>query len=273
MRLPIARFGAVLAVSATLIALSGPMALASSGPRMYSSGQVGYAATGAQFTGAEIGVRLPAASQYAAEVGQVAISLQLWGRHSVVDLTLEACTDHTCRPGGTPESLRYRLNISVYSRYTQALICSTTASSPSQRCDNGFTGWNSARFKPGTSVLLSLDYNYAGPDIVAGANQFNAAVPVNPIGTVTQARIVMQFGATPFSQALYHRPGKTMLLATLGTFWSELNLASGRTAYIGSSLFMRHEITMTRTGAAASGEATASGVYDSGAFFRVYLDH
>jgi hypothetical protein len=273
MRLPIARLGAVLAVSATLIALSSPMALASSGPRMYSSGQVGYAATGAQFTGAEIGVRLPAASQYAAEVGQVAISLQLWGRHSVVDLTLEACTDHTCRPGGTPESLRYRLNISVYSRYTQALICSTTASSPSQRCDNGFTGWNSARFKPGTSVLLSLDYNYAGPDIVAGANQFNAAVPVNPIGTVPQARIVMQFGATPFSQALYHRPGKTMLLATLGTFWSELNLASGRTAYIGSSLFMRHEITMTRTGAAASGEATASGVYDSGAFFRVYLDH
>jgi hypothetical protein len=273
MRLPIARFGAVLAVSATLIALSSPMALASSGPRMYSADQVGYAATGAQFTGAEIGIRLPAASQYAAEVGQVAISLQLWGRHSVVDLTLEACTDHTCRPGGTPESLRYRLNISVYSRYTQALICSTTASSPSQRCDNGFTGWNSARFKPGTSVLLSLDYNYAGPDIVAGANQFNAAVSVNPIGTVTQARIVMQFGATPFSQALYHRPGKTMLLATLGTFWSELNLASGRTAYIGSSLFMRHEITMTRKGAAASGEATASGVYDSGAFFRVYLDH
>jgi len=112
-----------------------------------------------------------------------------------------------------------------------------------------------------------------GPILWPGANQFNAAVPVNPIGTVTQARIVMQFGATPFSQALCHRPGKTMLLATPGTFWSELNLADGRTAYIGSSLFTRHEITMTRKGVPAPGEATASGVYDSGAFFRVYLDH
>jgi hypothetical protein len=273
MRFPLARAGAVLAASAALIALSSPLALASSGPRMYSADQVGYAATGAQFTGAEIGLRLPAASQFAAEAGEVAVSLQLWGRHSVVDLTLEACTDSTCKAGGTPESLRYRLNISVYSRSTQALICSTTASSASQRCDNGFTGWNSARFKPGTSVLLSLDYNDAGPVILGGANQLNAAVPVNPIGTVTQARIVMQFGATPFSQALYHRPGKTVLLATLGTFSSELNLASGRTAYIGSSLFTRHEITMTRTGAAAPGEATASGVYDSGAYFRVDLDH
>jgi hypothetical protein len=273
MRFPLARAGVVLAVSAALIALSSPLALASSGPRMYSADQVGYAATGAQFTGAEIGIRLPAASQYAAEAGEVAVSLQLWGRHSVVDLTLEACTDKTCKPGGTPESLRYRLNISVYSRHTQALICSTTASSSSQRCDNGFTGWNGARFKPGTSVLLSLDYNDAGPVILGGANQFNAAVPVNPIGTVTQARIVMQFGATPFSQALYHRPSKTLLLATLGTFSSELNLANSRTAYIGSSLFTRHDIIMTRTGAAAPGEAAASGVYDSGAYFRVYLDH
>jgi hypothetical protein len=30
---------------------------------------------------------------------------------------------------------------------------------------------------------------------------------------------------------------------------------------------------MTRKGAAATGEATPSGVYESGAFFRVYLDH
>ena len=159
MRFPVARVGVMLGVSATLVALSTPLALASSGPRMYSADQVGYAATGAQFTGAEIGIRLPAASHYAAVAGEVAVSLQLWGRPSVVDLTLAACTDNTCKPGGTPESLRYRLNISVYSRSTQALICSTTASSPSQRCDNGFTGWNSARFKPGTSVLLSLDYN------------------------------------------------------------------------------------------------------------------
>jgi hypothetical protein len=42
MRLPIARVGVVLAVSATLIALSSPLALASSGPRMYSADQVGY---------------------------------------------------------------------------------------------------------------------------------------------------------------------------------------------------------------------------------------
>jgi hypothetical protein len=273
MRMPIARACLVLAVGVTLIAFSSPLALASSGPRMYSADQVGYALTGAQFTGTGIGIRLPAASQYAAEAGEVAVSLQLWGRHSVVDLTLEACTDHTCRPGGTPESFRYRLNLSVYSRYTQALICSTTAASPSQRCENGVTGWNSARFKPGTSVLLTLDYNYAGPDIMASANQFRAVVSVNPIGTVTQARIVVQFGSTPFSQALYRRPGKTMLLATLGTYWSELNLAGGRTAYIGSSLFARHEITMTRKGVAAPAEATASAVYDSGAYFRVYLDH
>jgi hypothetical protein len=273
MRMPIARAGLVAAISATLIALSGSLALASSGPRMYSADQVGYAATGRQFTGAGIGVRLPAASQFSAEAGQVAVSLQLWGRHSVVDLKLETCTDHDCRPGGTPESYRYRLDISIYSRSTHALICSTTASSSSQRCQNGFTGWNSARFKPGTSVLLTLDYNDAGPDIVAEANQFNAVVAVNPIGTVTQARIVMQFGATPFSQALYRQPGKTVQLATLGTFSSELNLANGRTAYIGSNLFARHEITMTRTGTATAAEATASDVYDSGAFFHIYLDH
>jgi len=273
MRMSIARASVVLAVSALLIVLSGPLAFASSGPRMYSADQVGYAATGAQFTGAEISLRLPAASQYAAEAGEVAVSLQLWGRHSVVDLTLQTCTDHACRPGGTPESYRYRLNISIYSRTTHALICSTIASSPSQQCQNGFTGWNSARFKPGTSVFLSLDYNDAGPDITAGANQFNAVVAVNPIGTVTQARIVMQFGATPFSQALYHRPGKDLLIATLGTFEAEFVLASGRGAYIGSSLYERHEITMTRNGTAAAAEATASGVYDSGAFFHVYLDH
>jgi hypothetical protein len=271
MRMPVARASLVLAVSATLIALSGPSALASSGPQMYSADQVGYAATGAQFTGAEISLPLPAASHYAAEAGEVAVSLQLWGRHSVVDLTLQTCTDHDCRPEGTPESYRYRLDISIYSRTTHALICSTIASSASQRCQNGFTGWNSARFKPGTSVFLSLDY--LNGDILGTANQFNAAVSVNPIGTVTQGRIAMQFGATPFSQALYHRPGKDLLIATLGTFEAEFVLASGRGAYIGSSLYERHEITMTRTGTATAAEATASGVYDFGAFFHVYLDH
>jgi hypothetical protein len=67
----------------------------------------------------------------------------------VLDLTVSACTDTTCRPGGKPVSLRYHLNLSVFNRSTHALICSTSATKASARCQDVPADWYSYRIAAG----------------------------------------------------------------------------------------------------------------------------
>jgi hypothetical protein len=173
-------------------------------------------------------------------------------------------------PGGKPEALKYRLDISVYDRATGALVCSTRAASAKLGCFNAFPSWNRVRLSPGTEELLDVQYNRSQGLMLASANALNAAVPVT-VGAITQARIVVQFGATPFSKAPFKRLHKKMLFVTIGTFAGEFVLANGNGEYIGSPLFVRHKIYMTWNGRAGHAEATPTAVYDHGAFFQIYF--
>lgn len=270
MRRMVTGAGLLLAVGGLIAALPAASAWAKSGSQVYSADQVGYAATGAKFSGSEIQVKLPSVSNYAREVGQVGISVQLWSKRTVVDFDTFACTDRTCLPGGKPQALRYRFDISVYRRATGALVCSTTAASASVRCSDAFPSWNRVRFSPGSHEILDLQYDKSQGLMLASANAENAAVQVT-MGAITQARIVVQFGATPFSKAPFKRPHKKMLVMTLGGFAAEFILTNGKGEYIGSPLFVRHKIDMTWNGRAGHAEATPTGVYDYGAFFRTYF--
>ncbi len=237
----------------------------------YAADQVGYVATGAKFIASEIQVKLPNPARVAGEVGRIGISVQLWSSNTVVDFSAFACTDTTCRPGGKPVAHKYRLDISVYNRKTQALICSTTATAAKQRCSDAFPSWNRVRLRPGSTQLMEVEYDRSQGLILASANALNVAVSVTHPGSFDQARITVQFGRTPFSKAPFDHPRKTTLLWTIGTYFAEFVLANGHGGYIGSSLFSHHKLDMTWNGKAGHHEAAPTGLSHYGAYFSVYL--
>jgi hypothetical protein len=107
---------------------------------------------GARFSGVDVNVQLPDPGRFAAETGQIALSVQLWTKHEVVDLRLYACTDASCRPGGKPADREYRLAFTRYSRDTRGVLCTTTNSS----CFDTAASWNRARFHSGRTVGFQL---------------------------------------------------------------------------------------------------------------------
>jgi hypothetical protein len=267
----------MLAVVAGCVITALPVtpALARAGVPGYSVSQSGYSLTGGAFIDVGVPVRLPDAAHVSREVAMVGISLQMWGKHIVVDLSASACTDAKCQPGGRPVAEKYRLNLSVYKRSNGDLICSTSARGVAQQCSGyGIRAWNRLRLAPGSSQSLELTYDTSGDVILGTDNLVQVGVEVPGLGRVTEARIVAQFAASPFAKAPVRRPASRVLVMTLGAppYSADFELANGRTGYVGSSLVTHHQIDMSATGAETRRpEATPGRLSNYGARFSVYL--
>ena len=201
------RLVAVFAVAAGVLLVPAGSAVASTGPVLTSPEQAGYAVTGARFRNAETWVTLPNAAQFSGEVGQVSMSVQLMTSGSLIDLTVTACTDASCRAGGKPLTHRYHLQLAVYHRDTGALICSTSAPG-SLRCPGVPASWNRARVAPGRFTELALSYPPPYEVVFASVNNQEYDYPVAAHSVFGQARIGVEFGATPWASASFTGPAQ-----------------------------------------------------------------
>jgi hypothetical protein len=267
----------VVAVGTAAVMTAGS-ADANAGHWYYSPGQAGYAITGAHFKVAEVHVTLPYASHYAQELGQVGFGVQLWSTATVIDLRVSACTDYTCKPGGTPVNRGYRPVLRVFSRATGSLICSTR----NNTCPHTPSSWSSRLFSPGRSVDISLFYDHTNGFLDAGVDGGSTYVDYtgySPGAGVTfgQARIGAEFGIGPWSTVPFRHPSSQVKLAK---FWepstapyeAELATNGGSSGCI-AGWWTRHKINMTMTGTSSGTvEARPGNLWNNGCDFNVYLE-
>lgn len=269
------RLVAVFTVAAGVLLVPAASAVASTGPVLTSPEQAGYAVTGARFRNAETWVTLPNAAQFSGEVGQVSMSIQLMTSRSVIDLTATACTDASCRAGGKPLTHRYRLQLAVYLRATGALICSTSAAG-SLRCPGVPASWNRARVAPGRFTELALSYPPPYDVVFASVNNQEYDYPVAVHSVFGQARIGVEFGATPWAGASFRAPRKAMVVArfdrpTPPPYAAEIVTLSGSAAGI-ASWWADHRVRMTGGPSGKRLEAAPGALWDDGYGFTVYLE-
>lgn len=272
------RIAVVVATIGAAMVLATETAAASTGGAYFSPDQAGYVVTGAHFKVAEVHVTLPYASRFARELGRVGLGVQLWSNATVIDLRVSACTDYTCKPGGTPVIRKYRPVLRVFSRSTGSLICSTL----NDTCPDIPSSWKNARFAPGKSVDISLVYEPTTGGIDAGADAGNGGVGywnyyLDPGLVFNRARIGAEFGLTPWSTVPFRHPSSQMRLAK---FWepSTAPYEAEFATYGGSSgcvagWWTRHKVKMTSNGTSSGRlEARPGGLWNNGCDFRVYLE-
>ncbi len=268
------RMALLLAGIGLVVALPAGPASAGTGSAIYSPEQAGYAATGAHFKEVEVNVKLPYASRFAGQVGLLRLSVQLWTAYSVADLGVFACTDYTCRPGGTPVTRRYRLALKVFSRSTGALICSTISTT----CPGVPSSWNRARISPGNTASLSLFYEPSTGFLDAQVNNYDYPNYSPGAGVVfNQARIGAEFGSTPWSTVPFRHPATEKRVATFGVppgppYEAELVTYSEHASCL-ISWWTRHRVKMTSNGTSSKPvEARPHGLWNNGCNFSVFLE-
>jgi hypothetical protein len=267
---------AALASAALVLILPTGGADASTGPALASPEQAGYAVTGARFTTAETWVRLPNPAQFAGEVGRLAMSVQMQTSALIIDLSVTACTDASCRAGGKPLSHRYRLEFAVYRRATRSLVCSTSAAG-SLRCPGVPASWNRARIAPGRIAMMTISYPVPHDALLISVN--NQQYTYFPVGTHTvfgQASIGVEFGTTPWARASFRAPRKTVAVASFDRptpppYFAEFATRSGSAGGI-ASWWADHRVQMTGGSSGRRVEAAPGGLFDDGYGFTVYLE-
>lgn len=269
------RGGLLLAVIGAAVISTAGSAAASTGGPAYSKEQAGYSVTGARFKEVEVNFRLPDAGQFAADAGQVGLSVQLWSKHLVVDLRMAACTDASCRPGGKPADREYRLDFTVYSRSTRAVLCSTAANT----CPDLPASWNRLRYhsggkKVGLTLFFDPHTHYFMP---SGPGSPSFAYTPGTSAVFTQGRIGVEFGATPWTVKPVHVPAHRTAVATFGVpvgppYEAEFATYSGGGGCVSDSWYPYHRVQLTSTGSAA-GRLIAGplGLSNVGCNFTVYL--
>jgi len=270
------------AVIAALSLVAGP-ASARTGPGYYSSAQVGYAVTGAEFSYAGAHVTLPDASRFSRELGMVEFGAQLWNSSTVIDVGAVACTDSTCKPGGKPVVRYYRPVLRIFSRKTGKLICSAALGN----CGNPSSmDWAHASFRPGTSIDIDVVFETVYGTVTAFVGSaFYDAWPLPAGMTFGQARIAADFGPTPLAAAPFRAPARPVKLATFfegpGPEFEAEVAASNKpwSACIGAPVFTRHVLVLTKAGAATHVRARPGGlsgypggVSGGGCNFSVFLE-
>ena len=272
----IRRLAVALAAAGAAVTMVAGSAAASTGRAYYAPDQAGYTATGAYFREVEVNAWLPDASRFSREIGRLGFSLEMLTPALVMDLSIYACTDSTCRPGGRPVTNRYRLAFKVYSRSTHALICSTAASS----CPSVPLSWNNARFSPGHRVGLSLFYdnNYGGDlQVGAGGHAYSGYVPGQGVVLINQARIGVELGSTPWTTVPFRAPASEMRLASFGVpvgppYEAEIVTYKKHASCL-NSWWTRHQVEMTSNGTPGPAvEARPHGLSNLGCNFGVYLE-
>lgn len=261
-------------ISMGVIAAAGSAAASTGGPA-YSKEQAGYSVTGARFKEVEVNFRLPDAGRFAADTGQVGLSVQLWSKHLVVDLRMAACTDASCQAGGKPADREYRLDFTVYSRSTRAVLCSTAANT----CPDVPASWNRLRYhsggkKVGLTLFFDPHTHYFMPS-APGSAPFGYTPGTKAV--FTQGRIGVEFGATPWTATPVHVPAHRTAVVTFGVpvgppYEAEFATYSGRAGCVSAPLYAHHRVQLTSTGSAA-GRLIAGplGLSNIGCNFTVYL--
>jgi hypothetical protein len=274
----------VAAATCMLTTLSPAGAAASTkGSEVFSADQVGYSATGARFYGVGIWAKLPDASHFSGQLGSVGVSVQLWTRHLVFDLTVSACTDRACSPGGKPETRRYRPVLSIFNRSTHALVCSTSAATVARRCPGVMSDWTRCRISPKQTASLSLNYFHPAGWlilIVQGGRCDANFIYAPGVGLVVdQARIVAQFGGTPWSASRVRAPKSAERVITLGVpppppYSAEVGIYT--TQFYGAcigSRWVHHAIAMTGHGTrSGKPQAIPTAIWGDGCDFGIDLE-
>ena len=271
------RHAAVALVSAAVVLmLPAGNAAASAGPAFNSPEQAGYEVTGARFTVVETWVRLPSPAKFAGQVGRLSMSVELQTSSLIVDLSVTACADPSCRAGGRPASPRYRLEFAVYRRATHALVCSTSAAG-SQRCPGVPASWNRARIAAGRVAMMSVTYPVPHDALLVSVNdQDYTYFPVATHTVFGQASIGVEFGTTPWARASFRAPRKAMAVASFGRpppppYWAELVTRSGSSGGI-ASWWADHRVRMTGGSSGQAVQAAPGALFDDGCGFTVYLE-
>jgi hypothetical protein len=232
-------------------------------------------ATGAYFRNVGVNAWLPDVSRFSREIGRLGFSLEMLTPGLVMDLTIYACTDTNCRPGGRPVTSSYRLAFKVYSRSTHALICSTASSS----CPSVSRSWNNARFRPGHQVALGLFYdNDHGGDVqvAAGHHAYYGYVPGQGVVHINQVRIGVELGSTPWATVPFRAPASEMRLASFGVpvgppYQAEIATYKKHASCL-NSWWTRHQVEMTSNGTSGPVHAWPHGLSNPGCNFGVYLE-
>ena len=265
--------GAAAAAAATMVTGS---AAASPGPAYYAPDQAGYAATGAYYSEAEVNAWLPDASRFSPEIGRLGFSLEMRTPARVIDLSVYACTDSTCRPGGRPETKRYQLAFTVYNRSTHAVICSSAIATSA--CPQVNRAWNKARFAPGRTVDLVLFYQRDAGLFQAQVERQDYLDYMPGRGLlINQVRLGVELGSTPWSTVPFRAPAREMRLASFGVpvgppYEAEISTYKGQTSCL-DSWWAHHQLQMTTDGTSRpSVEARPHGLSNLGCNFGVYLE-
>jgi hypothetical protein len=273
------RAAIALTASFVLAASFATAAYARAGDPRYTRDQVGYSVTGASFQSADEHFKLPRVARFAPEVGWVGVSVQLWSPHVMAELTAYTCTDKSCRPGGKAVNEKYRLSFSLYNPGTHVLICSTRAAVARLRCTTpSLAAWNRTRLAAGSQAELDLYFNQQADALMAdvgGSHDLFRGVVVFPdVRRFNQARIALQFAASPFAAAGFRRPARKELMLTVGgwPYMADFSLPSSRGGYIGSALWTHHQVVMTTTGSVSGrSEIAPGGLVHDGTTFGIYL--
>lgn len=268
------RAALLLTAAGLAVTLTAGTVQASVGPAYYSRDQAGYVATGARFKQAEINAWLPDASRFSRQIGRLGFSLQMRTPKLVMDLSVYACTDTTCQPGGSPVTRSYRLAFKVYNRSTHAVICSTAALT----CPQVPSSWNRARFAPGHRIGLLLIYRsgFGYMDVGASGQSYDSYAPGTGLD-VNQVRIGVELGGTPWTTVQFHAPSAGTRLASLGVpppppYEAEIATYSGHASCL-DSWWVQHKLDMTGDGTSGPPiEARPGGLSNYGCNFGVYLE-
>jgi hypothetical protein len=270
----IRRLVVALGAAGAAVTMLAGSAAASTGPAYYAADQAGYTATGARFKVVEVNAWLPDASRFSREIGRLGFSLEMLTPALVIDLSVYACTDPTCRPGGRPVTNRYRLAFKIYHRSTHALICSTANST----CPGVPRAWNNARLAPGHQAGLSLFYDHRNGALFAGAGRYAYNnYPANSGMVVNQVRVGVELGNTPWSAVPFRGPARETRLASFGVpagppYEAEIGTYSGQGSCL-NSWWVRHELAMTSDGTSRPAvEARPHGLSNLGCNFGIYLE-
>lgn len=275
------RIALVVAAVVAAVPFVAGRADAATGSAYNSPAEAGYAASGGHLIYAGAHITFPNASLFARELGRVEFGVQLWNASIVVDVGAVACTDTTCKPGGTPVVRAYYPVFRVFNRKTGALICSAALGNcPSPSALH----WAHASFRPGTKVDITLgdDSPFDGMvDASVGSADY-VAWPLNAGVTFTQARVVAEFGAAPFKPVPFTAPARAVRLATFfeppgPPFEAEVANSAEKTACLGGksvfgTFFTLHYLRLTKTGGPTHVRATAGALSGGGCNFSVYLE-
>jgi hypothetical protein len=244
----IATIGAIGAIGAGLALAAALPASASTGPRLTSQEQAGYAASGARFRFVETTFTLPDATKFASEVGGLGVSVQLISSEN----TWMVLSFNTTTASGV-----YAASYANEFNAGQSIGASGAL---------GANGWA----KAGDSVTLSIYYDRAGNDHLTaidnttGEAHFRAvAIPAT---SYTHARLGAEFGATPSSVAPYTAPAaETHLVALTGI---HLTTYSGHRSGL-VSWWERQKVLMVNNGVT---QVEPHNVFALGRSFNIFME-